>query len=67
MGSAVMMVLPLPDWGSSSIARSRRYTLSMLGMTQVSMKRLINVLFPVRTGPSTPTNRDPPVRVAISW
>ena len=24
LGSAVMMVRPLPDWGSSSMARSRR-------------------------------------------
>ena len=54
LGSAVMMVRPEPLWGSSSLARSRRYTLSMLGMTMVSMNRLIKVDFPVRTGPTTP-------------
>ena len=54
LGSAVMMVRPEPLWGSSSRARSRRYTFSMLGMTMVSMNRLMKVDFPVRTGPTTP-------------
>ena len=49
-----MMVRPEPLWGSSSRARSRRYTFSMLGMTMVSMNRLMKVDYPVRTGPTTP-------------
>ena len=66
LGSAVMMVLPLPDWGSSSMARSRRYTFSMLGITCVSIKRLMKVDFPVRTGPKIPKKRLPSVRMAMS-
>ena len=54
LGSAVMTVRPEPLCGSSSRARSRRYTFSMLGITRVSMKRLMKVDFPVRTGPTTP-------------
>ena len=54
-GSAVMMVLPEPLCGNSSFARSLRYTSSILGITKDSMKRLINVDFPVLTGPTTPT------------
>ncbi len=53
-GSTVITVRPDPLWGSSSLARSRRYTLSMLGITSVSMNRLMKVDFPVRTGPTTP-------------
>ncbi len=53
-GSAVMIVRPEPDCGSSSRARSRRYSSSMFGRTRASMNRLINVDFPVRTGPTTP-------------
>ena len=55
LGSVVMMVLPAADWGSSSVARSRRASLSMLGSTSVSMNRLMKVDLPVRTGPTTPT------------
>ena len=54
LGSVVIMVLPAADWGSSSMARSRRNWLSMLGSTKVSIKRLIKVDLPVRTGPTTP-------------
>ena len=53
-GSLVMTVRPEPLWGSSSLARSRRYTSSMPGSTRVSMKRLMKVDLPVRTGPTTP-------------
>ncbi len=53
-GSVVMMVLPAEDCGSSSTAR--RYSASswIFGSTSASMKRLMNVDFPVRTGPTTP-------------
>ena len=40
--------------GSSSLALSRLYPPVMLGRTSSSMKRLIKVDFPVRTGPTTP-------------
>ena len=53
-GSAVIMVLPEPHWGSSSRARSARKGSSMAGITSSSMMRLISVDFPVRTGPTTP-------------
>ena len=53
-GSVVMIVRPAEDCGSSSVARSRRYSLSMFGITSVSIKRLIKVDLPVRTGPTTP-------------
>ena len=39
------MVLPEPDWGSSSFALSLAYTLPLLGMTRVSIKRLMKVDF----------------------
>ena len=54
MVNEVMMVLPLPLWGSSSLARSFLYTFSIWGITCVSINRLIKVDFPVRTGPTTP-------------
>ncbi|CDD52847.1 unknown [Ruminococcus sp. CAG:379] len=54
LGSVVIMVFPAADWGSSSIARSRLYSPWMLGITRVSMNRLIKVDLPVRTGPTTP-------------
>ena len=54
LGSVVMMVLPAADWGSSSTARSRCRSLFMLGSTRLSMNRLMKVLLPVRTGPTTP-------------
>ena len=53
-GSVVIIVRPPADWGSSSTARSRLASLGMLGMTSCSIKRLINVDFPERTGPTTP-------------
>ena len=42
------------DWGSSSVARSRCKSRLMLGSTRLSINRLIKVLCPVRTGPTTP-------------
>ena len=54
LGSVVIIVLPAADWGSSSVARSLSWTSSILGSTKRSIKRLINVDFPVRTGPTTP-------------
>ena len=65
-GSAVMIVRPEPDWGSSSFARSRAYSSEMFGITSVSMKRFMKVLLPVRTGPTRPRYMSPPVRVAMS-
>jgi hypothetical protein len=46
--------LPAAACGSSSIARSRRYSLSMLGITSDCMNFAMNVDFPERTGPTTP-------------
>ena len=54
LGSEVIIVFPEPLWGSSSLARSRRWGSEMQGMTNSSMIRLINVDLPVRTGPTTP-------------
>ena len=54
LGSLVMTARPEPLWGSSSRALARAYSSSMRGMTSVSMKRLMNVDFPVLTGPTTP-------------
>ena len=53
-GSVVMMVRPAADCGSSSAARLRRGSFSMRGSTIVSIKRLMKVDLPVRTGPTTP-------------
>ena len=49
-----MMVFPAADCGSSSIALSRKNSLSIFGITRFSMNFLIKVDFPVRTGPTTP-------------
>ena len=54
LGSVVIMVRPPADCGSSSTARSRLDSWSMLGMTSFSINCLMNVDFPVRTGPTTP-------------
>ena len=67
LGSVVMIVRPAADWGSSSVARSRANSLPMFGMTSVSIKRLMKVDFPVRTGPTTPMYMSPPHRLAMSW
>ena len=48
------MVFPDPLWGSSSLARAARLASEMLGMTRVSIIRLMSVDLPVRTGPTTP-------------
>ena len=53
-GSEVMMVFPETLWGNSSLARSFLLGSSILGITRVSMIRLISVDLPVRTGPTTP-------------
>ena len=65
-GSEVMIVFPEPLCGSSSLARSLAYSLSMRGITMVSIKRLIKVDFPVLTGPTTPIMIAPFVRLEIS-
>ena len=53
-GSVVMMVRPAADWGSSSWARARRASFLMRGSSISSANRLIKVLLPLRTGPTTP-------------
>ena len=53
-GSVVMIVFPAADCGNSSIVRSRACSSSINGSTIRSINRLINVDFPVRTGPTTP-------------
>ena len=54
LGCVVMMVFPDPLCGSSSSSRSRLGPGAMWGKTSSSMKRAMKVLFPVRTGPTTP-------------
>ena len=54
-GSVVIIVLPPALWGSSSLALSCLYELSIFGITSKSMNLFINVDLPVRTGPTTPT------------
>ena len=66
LGWVVMMVLPEPDWGSSSISRSRLGPFAIMGSTIFSIRPAMNVLFPVRTGPTTPRYKSPCVRSAIS-
>ena len=53
-GSVVIIVLPAADCGSSSLVCSFICSSSILGNTITSIKRLINVDFPVLTGPTTP-------------
>ena len=53
-GSVVMMVRPAADCGSSSRARWLNASLWISGSTISSIKRLMKVLLPVRTGPTTP-------------
>ena len=53
-GSVVMTVFPCALCGISSLARSFSFSSMMLGITSVSMHLLINVDFPVRTGPTMP-------------
>ena len=65
-GWVVIMVLPDPDWGSSSVSRSRRGLSAIKGSTICSIKLAIKVLLPVRTGPTTPIYKSPWVRSAIS-
>ena len=66
LGCVVMMVRPEPLWGSSSARRSRLGPAGSLGSTSCSINRAIKVLFPVRTGPTTPTYTSPSVLSAIS-
>ena len=66
LGCVVMMVRPLPLWGSSSERRSRRGPGAMAGRTSFSIIRAMSVLLPVRTGPTTPMYTSPSVRSAIS-
>ena len=51
---ADLVPAPAADCGISSLALSREYPFSMFGRTNASIKRLINVDFPVLTGPTTP-------------
>ena len=66
LGSVVMMVRPAADWGSSSRARRRAASGPRTGSTSCSINRLMKVLLPVRTGPTTPIKISPPVRALIS-
>jgi hypothetical protein len=54
-GSVVIIVFPPALCGNSSFALSFLYSLSILGITSKSINFFINVDFPVRTGPTTPT------------
>ena len=54
LGSVVMIVVPVPLWGSSSIVRFRSFSSAISGRIMVSIKRLINVDLPLLTGPTTP-------------
>ena len=54
LGSVVMMVRPAADWGNSSSARVRCASFWIWGSSSCSAKRLIKLLFPLRTGPTTP-------------
>ena len=53
-GSLVMLVLPDADWGSSYNVLALMCSSFIPGSTSTSMNRLINVDFPVLTGPTTP-------------
>ena len=53
-GSVVMIVRPAADWGSSSLARARCASFLMRGSSISSAKRLMKLLLPLRTGPTTP-------------
>ena len=53
-GSTVIIVLPEPLWGISSLVLSFLNSLSILGITNFSINFLIKVDFPVLTGPTTP-------------
>ena len=55
LGSVVVIVLPSPLCGNSSVTRVFSYRSDMAGRTIISINRLINVDFPVLTGPTTPT------------
>ena len=65
-GSVVVIVLPEPLCGSSSIVRFLTFSFSIAGMTQRSINRFINVDFPVLTGPTTPRKISPLVLICIS-
>ena len=64
-GSVVMIVLPIPACGSSSIIRAFSYSSGTYGSTALSINSLINVDFPTRTGPTIPKYISPPHRCAI--
>src|SRR5699024_7038845 len=65
LGSVVMIVLPCALWGISSKQCFFSYSSVILGTTRFSMKRLINVDFPVLTAPTTPKYISPLPRFAI--
>jgi len=54
LGSVVIIVLPLALCGNSSTALSFLNSFSIFGKTKSSINLLINVDFPVLTGPTTP-------------
>ena len=60
-GDLGVIVLPPLLCGNSSIALVRSCSFSILGITMISINRLINVDFPVLTGPTTPMYISPPV------
>ena len=53
-GSTVIIVFPEPLCGISSLVLSLLNSFSIFGNTNVSINFLINVDFPVLTGPTTP-------------
>src|SRR5699024_2620853 len=64
--SVVIIVLPEPLKGNSSLALSFLYLFSILGNTSNSINLLMKVDFPVLTGPTTPAYMSPSVLSAIS-
>ena len=54
LGSVVVIVLPAPLIGNSSMVRFLTFSSSIPGITAKSINRFINVDFPVRTGPTMP-------------
>ena len=66
LGSVVMIVLPDADSGSSSFVLAFPCSSSICGSTNTSMNRLINVDFPVLTGPTTPMYISPFVLACMS-
>ena len=66
LGSVVVIVLPAPLIGSSSIVRFLTCSFSISGITAKSINLFINVDLPVLTGPTTPMYISPLVLSPIS-